>query len=113
MTRRWRVVVPGSLFGSGLSVFMGLAAIGKAGPTPSVEFLLYDVLVCLGPLGGPLAEPLAYVDFDPLRMIAATVVLLAVIALHPLWPGVATGILSGLALFVWFVWGLAMTYAGV
>lgn len=113
MSKRWRVVVPGCLIGSGLSVFLGLMAIGKSGLGISARNPLLGLLVCFDPLGGPLAEPLAYVDFDPLRMVIATFVLLALIALHPLRPGIATGILSGLAIVVWFVWGLGMTYDGV
>ena len=113
MKRRWRVVVPGCLIGSGLSVFLGLVAIGKAELATSVGGLLLGLLVCFGPLGGPLAEPLAYIDFEPVRMVAATVVLLALIGLHPLRPGIVTGVVSGLAIAVWFFWGLAMTYDGV
>jgi hypothetical protein len=28
-------------------------------------------------------------------------------------PGIATAIVSGLAIVLWFVWGLGMTYNGV
>jgi hypothetical protein len=113
MGRRWRVVVPGFLVGAGLSALLGLATIEKAGLEPSAQGLLLGILVCGGPLAGPLAEPLAYVDFDPVRMVAAAAVLLALIALHPLRPAILTALVSGTALAVWFVWGLAMTYYGV
>jgi hypothetical protein len=113
MSRRWRVVAPGFLAGAGLSVFLGLAAIGKHGPiTSPVEFLAC-FLACLGPISGPLAEPLAYVDFDMRRMIVSTIVLLALIGLPPLRPGLVTGTVSGLTIVVWFFWGLSMTYYGV
>jgi hypothetical protein len=113
MSRRLRVVVPGFLIGSGLSVFLGLLAIGKSEPATSTMEFLCDFLVCLGPLGGPLSEPLALVDFDWVRMIVATAVLAGLAGLHPWRPGIATGVISGLAIAVWFFWGLAMTYNGV
>ncbi len=113
MTRRLRVVAPGFLIGTWLSVVLGLATIDKAGPVTSPTQLLAYALVFVGPLGGPLSEPLAYVDFDLVRMTVATVVLAALIGLHPCRPRIATGVVSGTAIAVWFIWGFAMTYNGV
>ena len=113
MSKRWRVVVSGSLIGSGISVFLGLVTMGKVGPVTSASDVLGSFLVCFGPLGGPLSEPLAYVDFSPRRMIVSAALLLSLIFLHPLRPGILTSWISGSAIAVWFLWGLAMTYYGV
>ncbi len=43
--------------------------------------LLACLVIFFGPLAGPFAEPLAYVDFDPVRMIVATAVLAGSIVL--------------------------------
>jgi hypothetical protein len=107
LPQRLRVVVPGFLLGTALSVFLGLKAAGSQAFDP------LTLLICFGPLAGPFSEPLGRVDYDAGRMIGWGGILMLLIALHPLRPRRWTAVVSGLVVGVWFVSGLCWTYDGV
>lgn len=101
MWKRLKVVVSAFAIGLALSLFCAMRApLNPAAPHPSP-------LVLFGPAAGPFAEPLARVDYSPPRMALWAGVLLAVIALHPCWPNAQTGVVSGVAIGIWFLVGFS------
>lgn len=68
------------------------------------------LMILLGPCAGPFAEPLGFVNYSWPRMLGLGAVLMASIGLHPLRPGVGTGVASGIGLVVWYLLGFAITY---
>jgi len=112
MWKRLKVVVPGFGTGTALAVTCALPIVSnpavweQPNPPPRSTALL----VLFGPVAGPFAEPLAFIDFSVARMFAWAAVLLPLIALHPCYPRWQTGIVSGLAIAFWFFLGFANTY---
>jgi hypothetical protein len=106
---RMGVVVPGLSLGTAASVLFALLGVWHH-PVPALGMFL---ILCLGPLGGPLSEPLAVIDYSVAGMVAWGCGTALLIGLHPLRPNPVTGVISGLALAYWFLLGFGYTYAGV
>jgi hypothetical protein len=113
--RRLSVVGPGLAIGVLLSLTAGLPVVlnPRVWDQPHPPPVWSALLVCLGPVAGPFAEPLARVDYSVGHMCLWGVPLLVLIGLHPCRPNVLTGCLSGLSLACWFLLGFANTYAAV
>ena len=94
--------------GACVSSFFALLTISKVGPVGPTAMLLF-----IGPLGGPFAEPFAYTDLSIVRMIGCGTVLGGFILLHPLRPNRLTALITAAAIGWWFLYGLALTYYGV
>jgi hypothetical protein len=109
--KRLRVVVLGFGIGLALSLFCAIPVVTWSQPNfPNPASAL---LILLGPATGPFAEPLAFVDYSLPRMYLLGGGLLVLIALHPCWPRLETGVISGLTILLWFLLGFSYTYAGV
>jgi len=109
--RRLRVVVPGFLLGLCLSTCCVCSL--QSRKKVATDRLDLAVLAVFGPAAGPFAEPLAFVKYSLFRMFALGLPLLALIALHPLSPHPVTGVISGMAMAMWYFLGFANTYYGV
>jgi hypothetical protein len=113
--KRLRVVVVGFGIGMALSMFCALPLVTNptAWSQPHSPHPASALLILVGPAAGPFAEPLAYVDYSLPRMYLLGGGLLVLIALHPCWPRLETGLTSGLTILLWFLLGFSYTYAGV
>lgn len=106
-------MLPGFGIGIGLSTLMFFPlAIDPAvwsqadPPNPFSALLLF-----LSPAGGPLLGILMFPSDRQMYLWSA--VLMALIALHPRWPRWETGIISGLAIAFWFLWGFMCVTSSV
>ena len=110
-----RVVVPGLMAGLCLAMTCGGSlvanpAVWQQPDPPSPAAIL---LVLFGPALGPFAALLASVDSSWPQILGLSVVLMGLIALHPLRPGIVTGVASGVGLAIWFFIGFAIIYSEV
>ncbi len=103
--KRASVVGPGMLFF--LLVMVKPAARSFTGDDAIVAWL--------SSVMGPLAffGPSPFVMTNPLAAFALSVVVMAIVVVHPLWPSCATAIISACGIALWFFIGLSLTYSGV
>lgn len=95
--------------GAFVSTFFAILVLSKSkGLAGTTALLLF-----IGPLGGPLSEPLAYTNYSVARMVGWGTMLGALILLHPLRPNAITAVISSCTLAFWLLYGLALTYFGV
>lgn len=100
LPRRLSVVVPGFLIGIGISIFLVLGTVPWNLDTLKSAFL---------PVAGPFVACLL-LENDVLVIMLYGIPLAILIGLHPLRPSRGTAAASGPAIFLWFLFGIILTY---